>query len=184
MNNLNLYQEFQYGQNENIIFELKGLISQDILVGFVELIKDKIFFKSQKNLITRKIFSIFIELFQNIVKHSACEINQFYKKEGIGDGIIILKSNGKHYTISSGNYIKKENIAKLTYIIDKINSLDKQELKKFYKECLKKNRTRNNNNSGVGLIDIARKSENSIEYNIISVSKALSFCEIHIKINK
>ena len=93
MNNLNLYKEFQYGKKENIIFELKGLISQDVLVGFVELIKDKMFFKTKKNLINRKIFSIFIELFQNIVKHSTNDNTRFCKKKGSGDGINILKTN-------------------------------------------------------------------------------------------
>ncbi len=184
MNMLNLYEKYQQGREENIIFELKGLISQEILVGFVELIKDKIFLNANKNYLVRKIFSVFIELFQNIVRHSADKNGNVYYSDGIGSGIIILKSNGIHYTISSGNLIKNNNVSNLTDLITKINSLDKEELKKFYKERLKTNRKGNMNNSGVGLIDIARKSGNPLDLSLKSINKFLSFCEISVKIDK
>ncbi|MEJ2629507.1 MAG: SiaB family protein kinase, partial [bacterium] len=132
----------------------------------------------------RKIFSILIELFQNIVKHSICINNEFCKSNYIGDGIIILKSNEIQYTISSGNYIEKKNVTLLTDLINKINSLDKQGLKKLYKERLKTDRKQNESNTGVGLIDIARKSENPIVCNIKSINQSLSFCEITVTIDK
>lgn len=183
MNSINLYKEFKKGQKENIIFELKGLISQDILIGFVEIIKNTMLTHSQQNNQVKKIFFIFIELFQNIVKHSKCINNKYCNTDGIGNGIIILKSNEVHYVISSGNHINNKNIPQLTNLINKINSLDKQGLKKFYKERLKADR-KQGNNTGVGLIDIARKSGNPIECDITSINQSLSFCEITVKINK
>ena len=183
MNSTNLYKEYKKSQKENIIFELKGLISQDILIGFVEIIKDTMGSHSQKNNQVKKIFSIFIELFQNIVKHSQCVNNKYYSADSIGNGIIILKSNKVHYIVSSGNHITNKNIPQLTNLINKINSLDKKGLKKFYKERLRADR-KQDNNTGVGLIDIARKSGNPIECDIKSVDQSLSFCEITVKINK
>lgn len=184
MHKIDLHKEFQRGREENIVFELRGLISQDILVGFVELIKDKIFLNTQKNRLVRKIFPIFIELFQNIVRHSIDENGKNHKKDGIGRGIILLKANTEYYFISSGNYINNNNVKKMTNLINKINELDEQELKSFYKERLRRNRGLNRNNSGVGLIDIARKSGNPIELNIKEIDTLLSFCEITVKINK
>lgn len=169
--------------NSDTILEIKGLISQEILVGFVEIIKEQLQKQSSKYSIVKKVFSVMIELVQNIVLHSAesftCENN--YK---IGRGIALLKKEKSSYIISTGNMISNKNIFNITDLLESVNSLDENGKKKLYKDRLKKIKKKSSNNAGIGLIDVARKSGNPIAYKIKSIDSKKSFIEISARINR
>ena len=62
--------------------------------------------------------------------------------------------------------------------LDLISGLNKDELKKLYKEQLKKDVLPGQNGAGMGLIDIARKSSVPIEYSFEARDKSFSFYEL------
>ena len=68
--------------------------------------------------------------------------------------------------------------------IDYINSLDKDELKKFYKETLNNGTMSEKGGGGLGLIDIARRSGQKLQYKIREIDKDYSFFTLTVKISK
>jgi len=119
---------------------------------------------------SQSVFSIFVEQINNILLYSA----EKYKKsdeEGklheLSKGIFILGAEDSTYFMQCGNIVTSKAAEILKSRIDHINSLEKNELRQFYKECLKaENNNSESKGAGLGLIEIARRSSTPIEYEL------------------
>ena len=165
--------------NMNILLLFKGALSQETLIEIGNLINKQA--TGLRNEI-RKAFSVFVELAQNIMNYS-CE-REFIDGKEVGVGIIIFKEENDNYKIVSGNKIANNELNKLIEKIDKINLADTIELKRLYKEQRKKPRTETMKSAGLGLIEIARKSNEKIEYTISEIDNESSFFEMNVSIIK
>ena len=97
--------------------------------------------------------------------------------------IFMIGKTGPEYTILTGNYILSENVEKLKTNLDKINSIDKEQLKEYYKEILNNDEFSEKGGGGLGMIDIARKSGQKLNYNFLPVDNIYSFFSLNIKIS-
>ena len=68
------------------------------------------------------------------------------------------------YVIFSGNAIKQENVQELKNKLSKINTMSKDELKEFYKFWISSQEFSSKGGAGLGLIDMARKTGNPLEF--------------------
>jgi len=168
----------------NIVLDFQGAISQDLVVGMGELLKNKSSQDFGRAMMVKKLFSIFIEMAQNIAIYSAERVHLDDRHGDVGAGIIVVTEENKNYTITSGNLVKKEAISKIIEHCQKINRMEKEELRKFYKAQIKSSRERGKKGAGVGLIDIARKSGNVIRYVITRVDDINSFLVLSVKIHR
>jgi len=128
------------------------------------------------------IYFIYMEFIQNIMNYS---INT-NEKSNLGTGICFItydKTNEK-FIIYSGNIISINNIETLSNKIDKINSLDSDELKKYYKDLRKSGEDKHDKGSGLGLIEIAKKSKNKLLYKYTNIDTITSYFELTIHIDK
>ena len=128
----------------------------------------------------RKIFNIMVEVLQNISK------NKVEKLENTPDieAVFILGTNQNDYLLISSNIIKNDKIAALKNRIDQVNLLDKEGLKNLYKEVRLNTSFSDKSGAGIGIIDIARKSENKLEYSFEEVNSEYSVFSFLIRITK
>ena len=164
--------------NEVVLVEFKGSLSQNILIEISDIIIKRVAVDKTIKII----FAVFVELAQNIMHYSA-EKDIIDAKE-IGVGKIVFSEHEDYYGICSVNHILNTNHEKLTKHIEKINSMNQDELKSFYKESRRRNTDNESKGAGLGLIDIARKSKNILEYSTKLIDKNTSFLSIKIKIRK
>jgi hypothetical protein len=68
--------------------------------------------------------------------------------------------------------------------IDKINSLSKDELKDFYKFVLNNQTFSEKGGGGLGLIDMARKTGNKLEYQFSSFNPEFDFFNLNVLITE
>jgi hypothetical protein len=68
--------------------------------------------------------------------------------------------------------------------LDDINALTKEELKDYYKEILNNGEMSMKGGGGLGMIDIARKTGQKLNYNFMSVDEKYSFFSLNIKISQ
>jgi hypothetical protein len=94
---------------------------------------------------------------------------------------MIGKESGR-YSIFTGNYILNENIIPLKARLDEVNSLNKEELKEYYKKVLNNGEMSLKGGGGLGMIDIARKTGEKIGYNFLEIDNKVSFFTLNIKI--
>ena len=181
---LELLEYYKKMCERNIVLDFQGAISQELVVGMAELLKNKSSQDFGRSIMVKKLFSIFIEMAQNIALYSAERLHLDDRHGDVGAGIIVVTEENKIYTITSGNLVKKEAISKIIEHCQKINGMEKEELRKFYKAQIKSSRERGKKGAGVGLIDIARKSGNAIRYGVIQVDDINSFLVLSVKIHR
>jgi hypothetical protein len=184
MTNFDLYKYYQKMVENGIILTFQGAISQELLVGMAEMLKNKFAMESIHSKNVKKIFSVFIELAQNIARYSADKVKLENYAEEVGAGIIIVNQQETYYTISSGNLVSKNEVEEIISHCDNINSKNIDELKQLYKDHIKLPRSEGKHGGGIGLIDIARKSSNPIRYKVTDVNADYSFLVLTTRIEE
>lgn len=167
--------------HEDIIVSYKGPFSSTIMYEMSKEIQNRLV----TDLVTgKKIYSIFIELAQNIFNYSS-EINRFgVRKEGIGS--IVVTESAENYAVTAGNLVSSKS---LPILIDKcqlINGSDRETLRRLKFE--EKNREQGSNElskgAGVGLIHIALTSAEPLEVEFAELDEDTSFFAISVIVKK
>ena len=178
MSELNLYDIYNQVKNQSILIEFKGGLSQEILMQMGDLINEKVGVDKK----IKKIFSVFIELAQNMMKYSA--EREIINGKNMGVGLILFTEEEFCYYVYSGKLIENEKLKSVCLCLDNVNAATEEQLKIMYKEQIKKPLLPNQNGAGLGFIEIARKSKSKIEYRITKVDEKLSFIVMIVKIEK
>jgi len=110
----------------------------------------------------KKVSFLLAECFQNIIRHGG-KVNR-EDSRNIDTGFFLTRNINDTYYITSANLIKKENISGLKERLNRVNSLDKDSLKALYLEELENKGFSEKGGAGLGLIEIARKSGQKIEF--------------------
>ena len=79
--------------------------------------------------------------------------------------------------------MKNEEVEKLKTRLDKVNSLSKEELRSFYREILDNNQISQKGGANLGMIDMARKSGEKLEYHFTKVNDSLTFFDLKVRIS-
>ncbi|MBF0572250.1 MAG: hypothetical protein HQK69_00610 [Desulfamplus sp.] len=180
---MNIYQFHEQLQSEGIIFCFSGPVSQSILEGMGETLKQKMDLEETKLTTSQKIFSIFVEQMQNIINYSADRNTLGDKQSNFGLGILIVGKNSEHSYVLAGNKISKEDEELLKQHLEFIKDMGKDELKSLYKERRKSgNNHLGSKGAGLGFIEMARKATYPLDFQFIDIDSTHSFFVINVKI--
>jgi len=154
--------------------------------SFSDKVTDRLLSLAEKNLenigeaskVRKKVYFIMVECLQNITRHQLEKENE----EDDKSGIFMIKKIGEEYYITSGNPIKNKNVESLKNQLNKINSLEKDELKALKQEILESGIFSDKGGAGLGLIEMARKSGQKLEFDFQPVNDELSFFYLQTKI--
>jgi hypothetical protein len=80
--------------------------------------------------------------------------------------------------------VHSENVEKLEEKIKRINRSSHEEIKELYKFILNHQRISAKGGGGLGLVDIARKTGNKLEYTFKEYNKYYSFFYLDILVNE
>ena len=121
-----------------------------------------------------------VEALQNLFHHADDVPEELVEKIGKKFGLIAIVKNDDGYRLTAGNYIVSDKVKFLTEKIEKINSLSGDELKEMYKFILNFQKISAKGGGGLGLIDIARRSENQLGYNFYPYNENYFFYRLDI----
>ncbi|MGM0502815.1 MAG: SiaB family protein kinase [Bacillota bacterium] len=158
-----------------IVLSFTGPFSQGIIEEIGAALKSYLNNDKRSKGQVYKVFSVFIEQTQN-VKNYAFNFEDEAKKEKIlKSGIMIIgETNGKYF-ICSGNLIEKEDVADLKERLAELKNTDQKGLKKLYKKRLRADMKKDEGGAGLGLIEMARKATEKIDYNFINKENGYYF---------
>ena len=115
-----------------------------------------------------------IEVMQNVSKHGK-EI------EGLKEGIFAIKELSGELYIECSNFINKADYILLKTKLKEIKSSNTEELNKMYKEKMANSYLSDDDNGGLGLLEIARFTKNNFTYNFVETTENEIFYSIKIK---
>lgn len=174
-----IFQLYQLLKEDTLSFFYQGSFSDEITDKIIGLSEYSISVLQDQARMSSKVSFLIAECFQNVVRHGteadASIINKRYT------GMFSTRHIGTSYYIASCNLVKKENIDFLTSRIDDINRLDKEDLKKMYLQNLEHEGLSSKGGAGLGLIEMARKSGQKLEYLFEPYDQEYSFFYLQIK---
>jgi len=172
---ISIYEIFNGLKSDSLSFLYKGQFSDTITDKIVNLIEDNISNNlAELSSLKKKVPFLMVECFQNIVRHATV------LKEEMG--FFMVRNVGSNYFIASGNGLDNLNIPSLKTRLEKINSLNKEELKEYYLEILNNEEMSKEGGSGLGLIEMARKSGQKMDFMFYPLNDIYSLFYIQIKI--
>lgn len=171
------YYEFKNGlTSKGIILSYTGYVSEKILFALGEAIKHKMAQEEIGRGVTNKVFSIFVEQVQNIIRYSEDKIPDNEGAEVImRSGVITVGREGERFFVVCGNVVSSESMTKLRARLDYLAGLDKTQLKAYYKEKLKEGPDEDSQGAAVGLIEIARRSSEPVKWDFLELDSERAF---------
>lgn len=141
----------------NVIYDYQGEMDNSVLNKILVSMDTKMAEMGEKVPFRKKVNSILIECCQNLMHHAV-------NPELHPPKIQILKvADG--FQIRTVNLVNRTNASKLKSYIDKINTMDKEELREFYQKILTNGKISAAGGGGLGILNIARKTvDNRVNY--------------------
>ncbi len=168
-----VYDFYVKMKKNNIHLAYEGEMTHQITKAFTSLTESSMIKDEDDNAVQKKVFHVMVECLQNVSKHAGNRNNIITSKDG--RGIFMISKGELEYNVTTGNIISNDKIPELTKMLEKINSLDKEGLKKLYKQQMREGRLSEKGGAGLGFIDIARKTGQKLIYSFLSINEERSF---------
>jgi hypothetical protein len=173
----NFYGE--YSGRKTLIF-FKGIVRQKLLEELTENIERDPCIEDE--VVRGKLLAIFIEISQNVRLHSAeKEISEFEKN---GRGFIAITEDEFSFCVSSCNLVDEKSAKLLEARVNYINSLSHEDLREYFRRERRKPKRINSVGSNIGLIDMARRSENNLLIGFKNINEQKLLFSLRVVINK
>ena len=180
----NIENYFSDQSNGDVILFLKGNIDSDVINHVLDTIEDKMVEADEQPKLRKKVYNVLVESLQNLYHHVDRVPEDFEDQTSERFGLLVVKKVKGGYKIITGNFVHTENIEKLEEKIKRINRSSHEEIKELYKFILNHQRISAKGGGGLGLVDIARKTGNKLEYEFKEYDKKFSFFYLDILVNE
>ncbi|MGB8491774.1 MAG: SiaB family protein kinase [Bacteroidales bacterium] len=155
-------------KKERILFAYRGNITERNSLPMLTLLENEMNDDSYGIAGRKRLFMFVLENLQNIVKHG--EQARFDKMP-----VVVYSRTDDGYNITTGNIISDSHIENLRKRLDKVNGLELTEIKNLYREILSTAEFSNKGGAGLGLIEMAIKTGNKLDYDFIHLKNGYSY---------
>jgi hypothetical protein len=178
----NLSEYYSNLTKGDVILAYKGSITSELINDILEGVDKKLEEADADSKLRKKIYNILVESLQNLFHHIEISHEGIHEQLDPRFGVLVVVKENDLYKITTGNFINSRRIKFLKEKIDKINSLTKDELKDMYKFILNHQKLSAKGGGGLGLVDIARKSGNKLEYDFLHYNDDYFFFNLTISV--
>jgi hypothetical protein len=166
--------------NGEVILYYKGNIDSDVINHVLDTVEDKMVQVNEHSKLRKKVYNVLVESLQNLYHHVDRVPEDFDDQTSERYGLLIIKKVDNGYKIITGNFVRADNIEKLEERIKRINRSSHDEIKELYKFILNHQKISQKGGGGLGLVDIARKTGNKLEYSFKEYNNKHSFFYLNI----
>ncbi|HNS29243.1 MAG: SiaB family protein kinase [Tenuifilaceae bacterium] len=155
-----------------------GEFSHGITKMFTSMAESDMEKQSEERSVQRKVFHVMVETLQNMNKHSD-EI----RERKIGSGLFIIGKKLDTYYVITSNMVARKHKDALEKSLITVNNATQEELKEMYKKQIKEGQLSEKGGAGLGLIDIARKTGETLDYQFLQLDDENYFFILKVEIN-
>lgn len=153
---------------ERLMFVYRGVVTDENSVPLLMLL-EKEMENSEFGFVGRKrLFMFVLESLQNVSKHS--EQSQYADMS-----LVVYSKTNSGYTVTTGNVLPSSHINDLKSKLEEINNLQPDEIRKVYRQMLSTSEFSNKGGAGLGLIEMAKKTGNKIDYDFVDLDDNFSY---------
>ncbi|MFC2175392.1 SiaB family protein kinase [Bacteroidota bacterium] len=184
---VDIYDLYHRMENNNVVLSFKGDVTSSLMTSILQIIEQRMESMNEAPRLKKKVYNVLVECLQNLYHHideipvkKNKQVETSFERSAIF--MISLIQNG--YSITTGNYIQSNRVSGFESRLERINSLNKEELKTLYKEMLNSEKRSDRGGGGLGMIDIARKTGKKLNYDFITLNNDYSFFSLNINVEE
>ncbi|MBU2913142.1 MULTISPECIES: SiaB family protein kinase [Reichenbachiella] len=181
---MDLLKRYKNIYDTNILLMYKGEVTFDLVTSIIETLDGRIGEIESDRLIKKKFYGAATECIQNLYHHMDEVSDETIDTYDSKAGLLMVTSRKKFFNIMTGNFIPNDKINTIKGKLDNINSLDKDELKKLYKEILYNGEFSDRGTAGLGFVEIARKTGQKLSYEFHTVNEDYSYFTFQIRVSR
>ncbi len=180
---IDLIDFYNHVEKKEVLTSFKGNLSSEMLTSSLQLVENKLEGLEVPTRLKKKVYNVLVEALQNLFHHivSNPKMNQ---EKTLSTVVFEVAAINNGFLISTGNCIKNSNVEKLKSRIEQINLMDTDQLKDHYKQVLNNGMMSDKGGGGLGMIDIARKSGQALDYNFKKIDNNYSLYTLFVKIEE
>jgi hypothetical protein len=168
----------------NVILFYKGNVDSDVINHVLDTVEDKMAEANEQAKLRKKVYNVLVESLQNLYHHVDKVPDDFEDQKSEKFGLLVVQKVDSGYKIITGNFVHADNVEKLEEKIKRINRSSHEEIKELYKFILNHQRISAKGGGGLGLVDIARKTGNKLDYSFKEYNKQYSFFYLNILVDE
>ncbi len=173
------FRIFKLLSTENLNYIYRGNFTKNFTKNIIALADNSFKDEMAPSDLKRKVYHVMVEGVQNISRHQA----KPSQMEDVVFAFFTIKHETGKYFLTTGNLVENSQIDNLTSRINQVNNLTKEQLKDYHKEVLRSARISQQGGAGLGLIDIARRSGDKLNFQFNPVSDSLSYFYLQTEIS-
>lgn len=178
---LDIYDFYDKMERNHILLSFKGDITSELLTSILQIMESKLENLQEEPKVKKKVYNVLVECLQNLYHHmDEVDMTQSDKTRS---AIFMIGKLDSKYTIITGNYIRAENVSGLDARLKEINTMTPEQLKEYYKKVLANGEMSAKGGGGLGMIDIARKTGEKLNFAFMPIDDKYSFFSLNIKIS-
>jgi hypothetical protein len=181
MNLANFAQLREILPEDRFMLCYSGYVSESVLEAVGGTLKERLNLHITEKKKIKVVFSIFVELMQNLIRYGASgpKGEQIPDEERTGFGMLmIIEDDDGAISLFSGNYVSGEEKVAMEARLEKLLGRSHEELRELMKEQLRKPPEIKSKGASLGLIEIARRSSRPIEAAFIPAANSQHFFSI------
>ncbi len=153
---------------ERLMFVYRGVVTNENSIPLLMLL-EKEMENSEFGFVGRKrLFMFVLESLQNVSRHS--DQNQHSDMS-----LVVYSKTGTGYTVTTGNVLPIARIMDLKSHLTEINNLQPDQIRKVYRQMLSTAEFSNKGGAGLGLIEMAKKTGNKLDYDFVPLDEEFSY---------
>ncbi len=161
---------------QGIILSFNGFISEGVLFALGDALKRKMSMDETNVCVMKRVFSVFVEQAQNIIRYSAETLAKAGQEvDRISSGLITVGCEQGHFFVVCGNIMRRTDAIPLRARLEKIRNLDPAGIKAYYLEKIKGSVDPASMGASLGLIEIARRASEPIQYDFLDIDDLNTF---------
>ncbi|HMJ68737.1 MAG TPA: SiaB family protein kinase [Cyclobacteriaceae bacterium] len=154
---------------------VEGDFTPETMKSIVGMAERRLELEGEKLSVKKKVINVMVEVLQNVARHSDNDYS---------GATFLVGHEHNQYSVMSGNRVRNENLPALERALSHINSLDKDGLKDLYQETIRNPTNSDKDGAGLGLVEMARKSGEKLEWAFEPMNDEFSFFSLKVNIAK
>ncbi|MEY4605108.1 MAG: hypothetical protein RIT43_2400 [Bacteroidota bacterium] len=155
-----------------------GSLSQDLIHSIAMAVEELMVSSGEVKRIVKRSFSILIEGLQNIYRHGS--VNE----EGIQLAFLIVVRGKDDFKLIFGNLVEESDTEYLRNYIQRLNSMDTDQLKTKYLEVLSNDTLSDKGGAGLGFLTMIMKSDGPLTFDILPLTNIRSGFFVEVSLSR
>lgn len=177
-----LYDELE---RNRVMLSFKGGLTPELITVLLGLVERKLEAMEPDARGRKRVFNVVVECLQNLYHHNAHLRAGAQGVEPTQEphGVVMIARTDTGYSVLTGNFMHGSDVDQLKGHLDRINALDPEALREWYRAKLADGKYSSAGGGGLGMIDIARRSGGKLEYAFVPYDKDNAFFSLNVNVN-